>query len=746
MTTHLLGIRHHGPGSARALVAALEELRADCVLIEGPPDADEVIGLVAHQDLRPPVALLVYATDAPARAAFYPFAEFSPEWQAMRWAVARQLPVRFMDLPQANQLDPASFATTDRDLDAERDPVADDPLGALAEAAGYEDRELWWELVIEQRRDPAGVFEGILEAMTALREGRTVRDPRELRREAFMRRTIRAAEKEGHQSIAVVCGAWHAPALAEAARPPVRDDDALLRGLTKTKVTATWVPWSRARLAARSGYGAGVRSPGWYAHLWASRERVAERWLTEVARLLRSEGLDAPPASVIEAVRLADALAALRDRAMPGLAELHEATRAVLTHGEEARLALVRDRLEVGRGLGQVPADAPMVPLARDLAAQQKALRLKVSAEAKVIDLDLRNDTDRARSRLLHRLGLLEIRWGVAEDVRGSAGTFKERWTLQWDPELAVALVEASVHGNTVDTAAASAATDKARRIDDLAALTALLDRVVLAEIPAAVDAALERVSAVAAVAGDAKVLMAALPPLARAARWGDVRGTPAARLLPVIDALFARVLIGLAGACASLDDDAASTVRGLVGGVTEALRLLDRPEPLDAWYGELAALVAREGVHGLVRGASARLLVEAGRIDEAELARLARLALSPAAPPQQAAAWAEGVLGAGATMHLAHDALWVALDTWLASLTEDAFVELLPLVRRAFAALGGPERRRLAERLRTLGGGGGSAAASAARHGPPVDAARAALIAPIVRQILGLRAPEVTS
>ena len=35
----VLGIRHHGPGSARALLRALAELEPDTVLIEGPADA-----------------------------------------------------------------------------------------------------------------------------------------------------------------------------------------------------------------------------------------------------------------------------------------------------------------------------------------------------------------------------------------------------------------------------------------------------------------------------------------------------------------------------------------------------------------------------------------------------------------------------------------------------------------------------------------------------------------------------------
>ena len=101
MTHHVFGIRHHGPGSARSLLSALDELRPDCVLVEGPPEADAVIGLAADRHMKPPVALLVYPPDAPQLGVYYPFAEFSPEWQAIQWAVRREVPVHFMDLPVA---------------------------------------------------------------------------------------------------------------------------------------------------------------------------------------------------------------------------------------------------------------------------------------------------------------------------------------------------------------------------------------------------------------------------------------------------------------------------------------------------------------------------------------------------------------------------------------------------------------------------------------------------------------------
>ena len=361
---HVFGIRHHGPGSARSVERALERVAPDIVLIEGPPEADALIAFAADEAMRPPVALLVYRPDAPRRAVYYPFAEFSPEWRAMRFAVGRGIPARFIDLPQAHQLidEPAAPESPDDEPNDEASgappqsgPVRRDPLAWLATVAGYDDGERFWEQLVEHRRgDDEQLFASVASVMTELRTEHVEPDRRhEDQREAHMRRSIRAAQKEGFKEIAVICGAWHAPALSD--MPPAAHDTALLKGLPKVKVEATWVPWTNSRLCAASGYGAGIESPGWYHHLWTAPDRITERWLARVAALLREEDLDASSAQIIDTARLAESLAALRGRSIAGLSELMEATRSVLCGGSDAPLALIGRKLVVGEALGQVP-------------------------------------------------------------------------------------------------------------------------------------------------------------------------------------------------------------------------------------------------------------------------------------------------------------------------------------------------------------------------------------------------------
>jgi Family of unknown function (DUF5682) len=771
----IFGIRHHGPGCARSLRSALHALTPDIVLVEGPPDATDVLPLLMHQAMRPPVALLIYMPDRPRQAAYYPFTVFSPEWQALRYAFERGIPARFIDLPQAMQMsapktdgaadvapgldrESAPNAVTVEEPPSELDEPAppalagepseagtdddgdialrDDPIGMLAKLAGYQDRELWWEHQVEQRQDATDLFEAILEVMATLRAAAPPADPREAQREAYMRQAIRAAQKEGFTSIAVVCGAWHAPVLAPLGH--AKPDAALLAGLPRANVTATWIPWTNSRLAARSGYGAGIASPGWYEHVWQEPERTAIRWVTHAARLLRERDLDASSASVIEAVRLGDALAALRGLPMPGLAELNEAILTVLCHGEQAPMTLIRDRLEIGDRLGEVPDETPAVPLHRDLTALQRRLRMQPTAEIRPLDLDLRNNTDRERSRLLHRLHVLDVPWGMPQHHGGKTSTFHELWQLQWRPEFAVGLIDASIWGNTVESAATSSICHAASGTAELPALSILLDNAILAALPAAVQHILLSVQAKAALASDLRHLMDALPGLARVARYGDVRETPAEQVVPVIDGLFERVVTGLANACASLDDDAATAMVESIGHVQSSIGLLDRPEQLQEWREALRALIDRDGIHGLVRGWACRLLLEARELDDDQLQTLARLALSPANPSTQAAAWVEGVLRGSGLLLLHQDGLWRALDRWLSGLSEDGFTDTLPLLRRAFSGFQAPERRGMGGKVARLRAGGRSSTVPSA-EALEIDHERAATVLPILAQILGV-------
>jgi hypothetical protein len=570
--------------------------------------------------------------------------------------------------------------------------------------------------------------------MAALRERAGAPPPSEARREAAMRRAIRAALKDGFARIAVVCGAWHAPVLDPATFPSAAADTALLKGLPKVRVAATWVPWTSGRLAFESGYGAGVTSPGWYAHLFTAPDAPVTRWMQRVAALLRGEGLDASPASVVEAVRAAEALAILRGRPLAGLAEVRDAALAVLCAGDELRYGLVERRLVVGDALGAVPDETPMVPLAQDLERRRKTLRLKLQAGADVRELDLRKPVDLERSRLLHRLALLDVPWGQpVRSGRASLGTFREAWKLEWQPELSVRLIEMSRWGTTVEAAATARAIARATEAQDLAAVTRLAEACLLAALPDAVAAVMGAVQARAAHDEDVAHLMDALVPLARVRRYGSVRREDVEAVGAVVDGLAARIAVGLGPACSSLDDEAAEAMVERIGETHAAVGTLDREDLRAGWHHALGGLLDRGDVHGLVRGRAARLLLDAGTLDAGTArTRLAR-ALSRGADAASSAAWVQGFLERSGLVLLHDPALLGLVDDWLAGVGGESFDALLPVLRRTFGSFDLGERRQIGERVRQEGRPGAGAGAAG-----DVDEERAAAALPVVLALLG--------
>lgn len=726
MSVHLLGIRHHGPGSARAVVGALDELRPDVVLVELPADCEAALRWVGDADMAPPVALLGWVVDQPRRAAFLPFAEFSPEWQAFVWARANGVALHAIDLPLGQVMaapdDVGLFATGE---------VPVDPLRELATAAGDPDPERWWDDVIEHRRGGLDTFAAVAEAMQAVRAGAPPPAALEIRREAHMRQAIRKVVAGGAARIAVVCGAWHVPLLGlDATRPAA--DAAVLRGQPKVKVGVSWVPWTHRRLMTEGGYGAGVSSPGWYAHVF--RHPGADgvsRWFVEAARLLRSHGLHTSPDDVIAAERAAVALAALRERPSPGLAEVVDAAEAVLA--ASGGVTLVRQQLVVDDRLGAVPEGAPQVPLARDIAAHQKRLRMKVEPTRRTLEVDLRTPNGRARSVLLHRLLALGVPWGEVVEGRGSSGTFRETWELAWEPELAVVVVEVAAHGTTVVDAAEHRLGERLQSTElALADVVEVLDRALLADLPNVIQPCVQRLAAQAARVADIAQVVDTLGSLAQALRYGDVRGTDSGALRQVFDGLVVRVLAGLVAACRQLDDDAAAAMVERIGAAHAALALVDHPARHRDWPAVLAAAAERTDVHGLLQGRAVRLLHDSGAWTDRQVGdRIAR-ALSAGTPVPVAAHVVEGFLAGSGTV-LVHDRqLLDILDGWLSSLTPEAFVQTVPLLRRTFGGFELGERRQLLQLVRD------GATARRQPWGDDLDEARVAAAMGTVALLLG--------
>lgn len=701
MALHLLGIRHHGPGSARNVKQYLEKVKPDIILLEGPPEAEEILKWASHEDMKPPVAILAYVPDDLKKCLFYPFAEYSPEWQAIQYALTNKIPIRFMDLPVSHKL---AIEEKDKEELNEMEVVQQtrDPFFYLAEIAGYSDAEKWWENNFEHRVGNEHIFEAVSEAVCALREELKEEEKfSEKCREAWMRKIVRQAEKEMFNDIAVVCGAWHVHALKN--MPRQKEDNDLLKGLPKVKVECTWVPWAYSKLSFMSGYGAGVNSPGWYHHLWKTKNDINVKWLTKVARLFRKNQIDVSSAHVIESVRLAETLAALRGQSMPGLEELNEATRSIMCLGEDVMMSLIHRELIVSPKLGSVPVETPKPPLQLDIEKNQKQLRLPVTEEEKEIILDLREERDLMKSVFLHRLMLLGIKWGVKKEVSGK-GTFKEAWVLHWDPAFSIDIIDKGIWGNSVEEACNNYLERLAQGESSLQEITGILGDTLLADLPKATESLLNRINSLAAASADVMQLIEVLPSLVNALRYGNVRKTDAEVLDYIVDAMISRICISLPTAISAVDEDAAQKLLDLIFKFNESVSLLQDEQNLETWRKTLLLMSGSGKSSPLIAGYATRLVYDYKILELEKLQDTFGSALSPANDFSLSAAWLEGFLRGSGSILLIDHVLWNIVNSWMNSLGDQDFTNVLPLLRRTFSQFSHPERRKLGEKARHAG------------------------------------------
>lgn len=709
----IFGVRHHGPGSARRLINALKDWQPDILLIEGPPDADDQIKYAADLEMEPPVALLIYNPKDLNEAAYYPFATFSPEWQAIRYGLQESIPVRFMDLPQSMGLTLAREEKEKKQLQLDLDPSEAsskekkktdrlhlDPLGYLAHLAGYTDSERWWEIHFEHWSDQE-IFPVLTDMMASIRAAITEEPLRERQREAYMRETIRKAIKENYQRIAVVCGAYHSPVLRDIAQYKTTADKAILRGIKKTKTAATWIPWSYERLSTRSGYGAGVISPAYYELLYKHPKQIVVRWMTGVARLFRKKDLDASSAHVIESVRLADMLASIREQHLPGIDELKEAATSIFCEGYDSRMKLIDNQLIIGDVMGKIPASVPTIPLQKDVEQRIKSARLTKERNATTVmekKLDLRVDSNLKASHLLHRLNLLGIDWGWEIHVRkyGPAGTFTELWKLKWQPDFVLRIIEAGIWGNTVPEASEGYIRHQLSTIKDLPSLTELIDQALKAALPNILTDLFSQLQSLSAQTRDIHHLMDALPSLVSAYRYGSTRQINVDSLEKVIHQLVPRINIGLPTACKNTDEEASKVLFEKILKVHSAVHLLPDNTFLPAWYSALRQLSDHQQVNGILRGTATRLLFDQSIFSLEETRKRSQYALSKANDTEDAAFWVEGFLHGSGLVLIHNQELWSVLDEWIDTLDEATFKTVLPLLRRTFSNFSGPAREKM--------------------------------------------------
>ncbi|GAA0685557.1 DUF5682 family protein [Kitasatospora atroaurantiaca] len=706
---YLIGVRHHSPALAAVVPALLDKADPQVVCVELPTDFQPWLPHLADPGTVAPVALA--GADEGGRLGFYPFADFSPELAAIRWAREHGVEVLCCDLPLADK----GWAVTGSDSAPGGRSAGTAYADALEAAGTGRDGDDLWDRSVEVRApgsEPEAVRRAALAVGWALRRdaaGRGGVPADDLAREAHMRRVITGAAVGGRR-VAAVVGAFHGPALI-AADEPVDAPSADPAPADGGPVTSL-VPYTFDLLDARSGYPAGIRDPRWQQAVLTAQgdpqqvHGAAARAITDVCRELRKAGHPAGTGEAAETLRLACDLARLRGLPAPGRGELLEAVTAVLGQGEPLgrgrALAKALETVLVGTDRGRLAPGTPRSGLGPSVEAELTALRLPCpeDPDSRELRLDpLRSALDGRREVLLQRLDVCGIGYGKALEVSGTgdASALTTRWRMHWTPSSAARLDLAGMRGVTAELAATGTLRETARRQAAEGGPTCgqLLDGLRAAarcDLPALVAERLAEADQLLPASATLPELLDALD-LLEALRLSHLPGTTersraqAADLAATLLDAAVRGLPGLAGSEDPADAAALVALAARAGDHRLGLRLDDALDTL-----------ARTG-SPLVQGAAlaSRVLLD---LDAAgHLGARAAGWVDAAADPEgrrRLARLLTGLLTAGGPLlQYAPDALGPLLGR-IDVLADRAFLERLPALRAGFNALSPAGRGRL--------------------------------------------------
>lgn len=731
MRVEVVGIRHHSPACARRVARRIAQWQPQVVLIEGPSDFNPRMAEL-QLDHRLPIALYSYAHDGerPAQC-WFPFLDFSPEWVALREGHRAGLPLRFVDLPHWQY----------RALPGERQHQRGTPRPRYAEAVarlcqrfGCDGDDALWDHLFEATPDGPELDARLHLYFDELR-GNDPGSAQDRAREAFMAQWVAWAAAR-HERVLLVCGGWHQPCI-EAAWPGLdgAHEPVVPQPPSGHPAGSHLVPFDQRQVDALGGYGAGMPSPQFYQWVWQhGHAGAAELARARIVERLRAKDVAFSTADLIAFEQSAAGLARLRGHAELLRVDLLDALQASVV--KEAldrpppwseRTLLLADHHPVlreallaltGEGGGALHGDTPRPPLLHDVQRRLDACGLAVRRDAQAVVVDRRRPDDAPRAQLLWQLQVLGVHGVELRETRApnaarrlpAALRFEEHWRLQqgerWFPDL----IEASVHGATLDAAARSALLDRAALAgSDPAKLAAcLLDAVRAGLAGIGHDLALQLRRGLAHSHDHGSLADAAqtLAELAHVGYWGDAVAPLFEETLAAVADRLLWLLEGRdgAGGPATVEPDVKAA------RVFDALLAL-APAGLDtamvlATLARLARSAARPPA---LRGAALAVVFVHGALGAAAQDEV--ITITRSMPPRDALGdFLYGLFSGARALAVESDAIVRAVQAALQSLGDEDFLVALPQLRSAFGWFPARERGALAAHVaRLLGLAGGA-------------------------------------
>jgi len=811
---HLVPVRHHSPACALALSALLEEVHPATVLIEGPVEYAALLPSLQDPRTVPPVALLSLGERT---ASYYPLAEFSPEWVALRWAGQHGAEAVFIDSSAClrDDDDPRSDTRGDarggvaRTLQAERYLARSRSLDALARRLGCRDHDEVWEHLFEDRatadiRSWRGFFSDTLawSGLARLDVEREVLDAdgthaREAVMSAALRRHLpaaaptRAGEKGSAAPAApvvVVTGGFHIMALLDCL--DATEHAAWLPEPQPQPGGPAWlIRYDYARLDALRGYGAGMPSPGLWQRAWRTRtgasplegsgtgpRRATRRTampvpepagaarafattvVIDVATALRELGEPLGTAQVLATVEQAMRLAALRGRAWPGRCDILDALTSCLVKDEtglSGNLGAAVASVLAASDVGEVPDGIATPPLVRQVRDRLRAARFIIDdAVEHRVSLDTsRRPRHRERRELLARLRFVGS--GFAHQISGAdlvAGTgmgqFFEEWVYAWTPIVEAALVRAAQEAPDLDVLVRTRLAERLTGELDADTLATLVSELAVMGLDTEAGEVCDRLEDRLGRLSDLSELVEALHRLT-----GLIESTSRLRLDHAVPRIRAMVRRGVAMIARLVPDLAGLEDQEAEAAVDALISVRDLLVRLTAWdhrgggddggkgphaglgavMREIEALRLSRDAAAVLVGCATGVAASAGALTGQETRSAVVAHLAVGADPTRAADFIVGLVRTSPDVLLHCPDTVEAVTAALTALDYQAFVAVLPDLRRAFTTLRPIETHRLAG---TVAGLVGTSAANLDVVWS-VDPAQAALGAQVERDLV---------
>lgn len=737
-------VRHHSPVCAYHLEQILERYDPDCILVEGPENANELVPILTDPNTVAPVALYyAYRDDAhllqnedeeePAQCqCYYPFLDHSPELVALRAAAAKGIPGYFIDLPYGEILlstqDTRGLRTKEEKISYANDRyLANNQfITRLCERAGLRSFAEFWEKYFEvggmYRTSEAFVRQMNTYCLLSRKNTpqQELLDDGCLAREAHMAQRIQEAAQQ-HERVLVVAGGFHIWGLLHPTSQPNRPK------LAKDSQMVYPMRYSIAAADALNGYASGMVSAGFYAKIWAAlhQDPPTQAWdgtvlhyLVRVGRRLRAKGETISAFDEICALNQARGLAELRDKPAPGFFELQDAVLSNFVKGE-ATLAgsepmrILRE-LTMGDKVGQLCDGALVPPLMRDFDRKCQQYRLKQREISKQeVTLSIFSEPrHREMSRFFYQTVFLgcdfaERKKGPDLRKRTERSLIREIWTYHWSTTVEAALIEQSVLGSTMEEASAAQLKRQMAQTNRASAGADLLMQGFLMGIGDVSDHLAQQMDELLIQDGDFLSLCRACSSLNTLEEWQtqyDERGTYDYPSL--LRRCFTRVLQMLPS-MNTVNDEAVQDVQQacrLLYQVTERENFADeRPELLRVF--EL--LVKKQPIHPALHGAVLGLLYGADtKWQEHIKYTIASYLLGTTGMMVRSASFLQGLFYTAKDLLLIDHEFSCQIDTLFSELTDEQFTSILPELRLAFSYFVPMEISRLAKQAAALHGG----------------------------------------